>query len=308
MLAITLEAPNPKKLQVRNLLDFLIKYSSWLLYIFYIVLGSIFLFDRNPYQHHVFMTSAGNVSASVYNAANGLTSYFNLHDINEDLQRQNADLQSELLSVREQMRQLQEKYYGDTMVTIEPLSKCEFVIASAINNSVHFPKNYITINKGSVDGIKPEMGVVDQNGVVGIVSNVTDHYARVISLLNPDFALSCKVKKSEAFGSLTWELDRDGYDTAELREIPRHVVCHRGDTIVTSGFSAVFPEGIPVGVISDADENNKGNFKNLRVKLFTDFTKLATVRVISNAHLEEMKLVENPGDKKEENKNDQRKN
>ncbi len=286
---------------MRNLLDFLIKYSSWFLYMFYIVLGCVFLFDRNPYQHHVFMTSAGSVSATVYNTANGFTSYFNLHDINADLQRQNADLQSELLAMRDELRSLQEKYYGDTMVTITPLNKCEFIIASAINNSVHQPKNYITINKGANDGIKPEMGVVDQNGVVGIVSNVTDHYARVISLLNPDFSLSCKVAKSDAFGSLTWELDRDGYDTAELREIPRHVVCHRGDTIVTSGFSAVFPEGIPVGVISDADENNKGNFKNLRVKLFTDFTKLATVRVISNAHLDELKRVEDSGEKKDKN-------
>lgn len=263
-----------------------------MLYILYATISCVFLFDRNPYQHHVFMTSAGKVTSTVYDTANSFTSYFNLRDINDDLQRQNAELHSEMLALQSKLQYLEENLYGDTMTVVPELEKCDFIIASAINNSLHRPKNYITINKGALDGIKPEMGVVDQNGVVGIVSNVTDHYARVISLLNPDFALACKIKKNAAFGSLSWNLEQDGYDTAELREIPRHIVCAQGDTVVTSGYSAVFPAGIPVGVISDADENNKGNFRNLRIKLFTDFTQLSTVRVISNARLDEVKKVE----------------
>jgi rod shape-determining protein MreC len=124
------------------------------------------------------------------------------------------------------------------------------------------------------------MGVVDQNGVVGIVNLVGNHSARIISLLNPKMRLSCKVKGREFFGSLVW----DGRSPSEalLEEMPRHERFHKGDTIVTSGYSSVFPEGIPVGTIISHEKEHDDNFYALRIKLFTDFTTLSTVRVISN--------------------------
>lgn len=275
---------------MRNLIDFLVRYSSWILYLFYVVICCILLFDRNPFQHHVFMTSAGGVSSTLYDVTNSVTSYFNLREINDDLQRQNARLESEMLALRSQLENYQERYYGDTMTVVDPLVQCDFIIAGAINNSIHRPKNYITINKGKLDGIRPEMGIVDQNGVVGIVNIVTDNYARAISVLNPDFSLSCKVKGNDAFGSLIW--DGKDYREAILQEIPRHTVYEKGDTIVTSGYSAVFPEGIPVGVIIGDEKTIDDNFRTLRIRLFTDFSRLSTVRVISNAHLDELKEVE----------------
>ena len=130
------------------------------------------------------------------------------------------------------------------------------------------------------------MGVVDQNGVVGIVNVVGENSARIISLLNPNLRLSCKIKGNENFGSLVW----DGEDPtiALLEELPRHTVFHKGDTIVTSGFSSVFPEGIPIGTIISDKKGQNENFFTLKVKLRTDFTKLSTVRVVVNNMKEEI--------------------
>lgn len=275
---------------MRNLLDFLLKYSSWIVFTFYVVVSCIFLFDKNPYQHHIFMTSAGRLASSVYRLSNNITSYFGLRDINEDLQIQNARLEAEVVALRQQINRYAELQYADTMTVSEPLQSFNFVIAHVINNSIHRPYNYITINKGSADSIKPEMGVVDQNGVVGVVNIVGIHNSRVISLLNPNFRLSCKVKGNDAFGSLVW--DRKNHEEAILEELPRHTVYSAGDTVITSGYSAVFPEGIPVGIVVGSEKTIDDNFFTLRIKLLTDFSRLSTVRVIAGDKSEEIRQLE----------------
>lgn len=171
-------------------------------------------------------------------------------------------------------------------------------MAHVINNTIARPHNYITIEKGSLDGIRPEMGVVDQNGVVGIVNIVGPHTARVISLLNPHLRLSAKVKGSEQLGSLVWK----GKDSrrAVLEELPRHAKFHRGDTIVTSGFSTAFPEGVPIGRIVSAVRERDDNFYALNVELFTDFSTLSTVRVIDDRMAAELHEVEKPIDPDED--------
>ena len=150
--------------------------------------------------------------------------------------------------------------------------------------------NYITLDKGRLDGIEPEMGVVDQNGVVGIVSVVSDHAARVISLLNPNIRLSCKVKGSDYFGSLIWDGESPYYAT--LEEMPRHVQFSKGDTIVTSGYSSVFPEGLIVGTIEGNSKAKDDNFFTLKIKLSTDFTRLSVVRAIKSNIANELKELE----------------
>lgn len=283
---------------MRNLFDFLIKYSTWFVFTFFVIVSCIFLFDKNPYQHHVYMTSAGKFTAGIYDLSHNITSYFNLRETNEELQVQNARLEEELLGMKAQLQQYQERYYADTMTVFEPVRPYQFIIASVINNSIYRPFNHITINKGAKDGLRPEMGVIDQNGIVGVVNVVGDNYSRLISLLNPNFRLSCKVKGNEAFGSLVW----DGKDPqlALLEELPRHAVYNNGDTIVTSGYSSMFPEGIPVGIIAGSEKTIDDNFFTLRIKLLTDFSRLSTVRVISSDISAEIKAVE--AEKKEEKK------
>ncbi|PWL59323.1 MAG: rod shape-determining protein MreC [Bacteroidales bacterium] len=275
---------------MRNLLDFLIKYSKWFLFIIYVIISCMLLFNNNPYQHYIYLTSANKVSSLVFKTSGMVTSYFHLHDINEDLQRQNASLESEVIWLRKQLALRQEEITADSIARDSSLRQFDFILAHVISNSVSRVNNYITIEKGRLDSVKPEMGVVDQNGVVGIVNIVGDRSARVISLLNPEMRLSCKVKGREYFGSLVW--DGKSPHEALLEEMPRHEKFKKGDTIVTSGYSAVFPEGIPVGTIISHEKEHDDNFYALRIKLFTDFTTLSTVRVIRNNMKDELMSIQ----------------
>ena len=275
---------------MRNLLNFFIRYSAWFVFAAYFVVSCYLLFQKNPYQHHVCLTSAGTVASGIYDVTSNITGYINLRDINEDLQRRNAALESEVIALRHQARLLCQNIMQDSLKRVDSLSRFDFVIASVINNSVIRPYNFITINKGSADGIAPEMGVMDQNGVVGVTNVVSAHPARIISLLKPNFRLSCKLRGNDAFGSLVW----DGKSPSEaiLEELPKQVKFKTGDTIITSGYSAMFPEGIPVGVILGSTRGEDDNFHTLRIQLLTDFTTLSTVKVISNRDIVEISQVE----------------
>lgn len=227
-----------------------------------------------------------------------VTSYFDLRDINEDLQERNALLEMEVINLRNQVNDL--RLHADDSVSIPAnLNQYEFIVARVICNSITSANNYITINRGSKDGIRPEMGIVNQNGIVGTVDVVGAHASRVISLLNNNFRLSCKVKGSDSFGSLVWDGKSPYY--AMLEEMPRHVKYHRGDTIVTSGYSSVFPEGIIVGTIENDKKEVADNFISLRIKLTTDFTQLSTVRAIKSNIKDELDALNVQEEEKKEN-------
>lgn len=261
-----------------------------MLFCIYVIVSCVFFFGGNPYQHSVYLTSANAVSAYVYGTANNVTSYFGLRDINDDLQRRNAELETEVLALRTRLRQFEELEYAEKVPVDSALQRYRFIIAHVINNSINHPHNYITIEKGELDGIRPEMGVVDQNGIVGKVDIVGPHTSRVISLLNSNLPISCKVKRTQQVGSLKW----DGKDHTEaiLAELPRHATFQVGDTVVSSGYSTTFPEGVPVGVIMSEMKEYDDNFHTLRVKLFTDFSRLSTVRVIEDGLADELSKIE----------------
>lgn len=275
---------------MRNLLNFFIRYGAWFLFVFYAAISCFLLFQRNPFQHHVYLTSANAVVSGVYDVAANVTGYINLRDINADLQRRTADLESEVIALREHNRALRQQLLQDSLRTTDSLGRFRFILATVVNNSVVNPYNYITVNKGRLDSIQPEMGVMDQNGVVGVVNTVSDHHARIISLLNPNFRLSCKLRGNDAFGSLVWD-GKSPYE-AILEELPKQVRFHKGDTIITSGYSAVFPEGIPVGTIIGSTRGEDDNFNTLRIKLLTDFSTMSTVKVISNRDIADIRQAE----------------
>ena len=269
---------------MNNLLNFFVKHSAWFIFAVYVILSLVLLFKDNPYQQSVYLTSANQVSAAVYKAFNGVTSYFHLRDINESLQERNAALEMELIELRNQMADM--ALAKPDSLHQPALKQYSFVMAQVISNSIANPNNYITINRGYLDGVNPEMGVIDQNGVVGIVNVAGPHAARVISLLNPHIRLSCKLQGSGFYGSLVW----DGKDPryAMLEELPRHVEFHNGDTVVTSGYSAVFPPGLIVGTIVGKQTGKSASFESLRVKLTTNFSQLSNVRVITNGMKKEL--------------------
>ncbi|MDE5661836.1 MAG: rod shape-determining protein MreC, partial [Muribaculaceae bacterium] len=274
---------------MNELIGFLVRHSKWFVFAFFVVISCMLLFKDDPYRQHVYITSAGRLASTAYKGANNVTSYFNLHEINDDLNRRNAELQAEIVRLRETIDWMQEAGYADTMEVERDVRHFDFIVAHVINNSIAHPYNYLTINKGSKDGVKPELGVIDRNGVVGIVSNTGPNSARVISLLNPHFRLSCKIKRSDYFGSLVW--DGGSPSEAMLEELPRHTQFKVGDTIVTSGYSAVFPAGLPVGVVIDDDTDKNQNFFSLRIRLLADFTTLSNVQVVVNNQADELRAL-----------------
>ncbi len=273
---------------MNNLLNFFVKHSAWLVFMIYMILSLVLLFGDNPYQQSVYLTSANAVSATTYEALSSVSSYFHLKDINDDLQQRNALLEMELVTLRSQIKDLQ-MVASDSNLSAWP-QHFDFVMARVISNSISQPHNYITINRGSKQGVKPQMGVVDQNGVVGVVNVVGPNAARVISLLNTDMKLSCKLKNNDYFGSLVWDGRSPQY--AVLSDLPKHATFAKGDTVITSGFSALFPEGLIVGVVEGRDKGAEASFASLRVRLTTNFSQLSAVRVITNSMSQQLHELE----------------
>lgn len=281
---------------MQNLFNFLLRHSSWFLFLFYLIISLSFLFKSNAYQRSYYLNTSNRIVGNTLAISGNVKSYFDLNQINAALSDHNAQLEKKVLELEEQLSAaksaMSDTTYADTLSRV----KYNYIPAQVVNNSIGQLQNYITINRGSKDGIHKDMGVVDHNGIVGIVSAVSDHFSVVISVLNTKLRLSGKIKNSDFFGSLTW--DGLAPDQILLEELPRHVVYKEGDTIVTSGFSTVFPAGIPVGTIETSEKQANDNFFRLKIKLLTDFYRLRDVRVVKNEFDSERKALEESADTK----------
>lgn len=273
---------------MRNLLNFLIKYSTWFVFTFYVLISCILLVKSSSNHFSVYMSSANAIGRVVYGTASQVTEYFGLLAVNQRLQESNARLENEVLNLRQQLSQYQVLAL-DTTIEARTL-RFDYVGASVINNSTRHPRNHFTIDRGEVDGLKPGMGVVDQSGVVGIVDVTGKHTSRVISLLNQNQHFSAKIKHSPYVGSLSWK----GEDPtiAYLEEVPRHAKFHIGDTIVTSGFSTTFPEGIDIGTVMGKVKTNDDTFLVLKIRLASNFKTLGTVRIIKDRLKQELDSIQ----------------
>jgi rod shape-determining protein MreC len=234
---------------------------------------------------------AQDVTGKIYSVTSGFQSYLNLNAINVDLLKKIAELETEVYAYK-QMIELKEDSVQMGNVEIDSLNVLiyQFIQARVVNNNVSGVENYITLNRGSEDGIEVDMGVLSANGVVGVVMTTSSHHSVVIPVLNPKFHLSCKVKNSNYYGPLVW----DGKDAryTYLTELPRHVDFEVGDTIVTSGYSTIFPEGLPVGSIVDSQKQKDDNYNSVKIKLFTDFYTLNGVIIVKNSYQKEQKNIQ----------------
>lgn len=276
---------------MRNLLNFLIKYNYWFLFILLEVTSFVLLFRFNRYQQSIFFTSANAAAGKLYEAQNSITFYFHLKNVNEDLLDRNMILEQRIRTLENELADFRSDTTDYRSLDSIPI-QTEYTLRKAhvIKNSLNRLDNYLTLDRGEADGIRSEMGVVDANGVVGIVYKTTEHYSLVISLLNSKSSLSCKIQGSDYFGYLKWE----GGDSqhAYLRDLPRHAEFNVGDTVVTSGYSAVFPPGLVVGYIDELSDSHDGLSYLLKIRLATDFGQVNDVRVISVDGQNERQLLE----------------
>ena len=271
---------------MRNLLNYILRNSAWFLAILLIVFSLYLVFTHNSYQRSVYLTSANKISGNIYTLSNNVTSFFNLKSSNKILLEKNAQLERTVQLLKKEIVALA----GDTSA-IEAFTndsiqatQFEFIPADVVNSSISKFNNYITIDKGSQDGINPDMGVISANGVVGVVQNVSKHFSVIIPVINPKFRLAAKLKNSDNFGSIAW--DGRNAEEAQLREMPKHELFAVGDTVVT-GFSQIFPEGIVIGYTKEMGISPDDNFNTFNIDLSTNFHTLQHVLVINDKYYRE---------------------
>ncbi len=273
---------------MRNLIEFLTRHYHWLLFVILEAAGITLLFSYNNYQSSVFFSTANSMSGKCLEWTSKVTSYFNLEETNRKLTLRNTLLEQQLGSARKTI----EKLTDDTTLTRAELSpQYATISAKVVQNSINRTDNLITIDKGSADGVKKDMGVVSGTGVVGIVYLVGTHYSVVMPLLNSKSSISCTIRKRGYFGYLHWQGPDSRY--AYVEDVPRHAHYAKGDIIETSGYSAVFPKGITVGKVLCTFNSPDGLSFRIKIKLSTDFSNLHDVCIINAPEMLEQDRILN---------------
>lgn len=277
---------------MRNLFNFIIRNSHWLVATLLVAFSFYLVFTHNSYQRSVYLTSANNVTGWCYTVSENVTSFLLLKKSNQQLLERNAVLERELFALKEKVDHVENgdslrvSAFEDDSVNIPQF---DFIPAKVVNLSFSGVNNFITLNKGAVHGIKPDMGVISQNGVAGVVSNVSTNFSVVIPVINPKFRLSARLKNSKNYGSISW--DGKNIRQAQLKELPKHETFHEGDTVLTS-FSRIFPKNLIIGYVSETGKSVNDNFNTFNILLATDFYTLQDVLVIKDLFYEEQKALE----------------
>lgn len=270
---------------MRNVINFLIRFKAWFLFAAYVIVSLLLLFNFNDYQQSYYMTSANSFCASINGIRSEFTGYIGLKQVNRDLELQNSALLAEVQQLKLELLAAKEQV-PDTNSIIPQKKRFSYIVASVLSNNTNQRKNYFTINKGTRHGIKPGMGVISHKGMVGIVNVAGPNASRVISVLNETQHFSVKLAGTPYVGTLTWSNRNPKW--AYVEEVPRHAKFHKGDTIVSSGFSTTFPEGMPIGRVMATVKRKDDNFVTLKIRLIPDFERLETVWVINDIYKSEL--------------------
>lgn len=266
---------------MQQIINFIIRYKNFLLYIFLLTVSIAFTIQSHSYHQSSFFNSSNWISGNIYETSNSFFSYFDLDEENVKLFEENKRLRDQLFNL-----QLEDSVKLDS-------TQQSYTIATGniIKNSYANPRNYITIDKGHKDSVKPDMGVITSKGILGIVENTSDNFATVQSILNEKSNINAKIKNSDQFGSLVW--DTKNYNVVQLIDIPRMANLTVGDTIVTGGMSSIFPANIPIGTIQKFDLNNSQSLYTIDVALFNDMTNLKHIYIVNNTDREEIIALQN---------------
>ncbi len=262
---------------MQQIINFVIRHKNFLLYLFLMMVSLGFTVQSHSYHQSSFFNSSNWISGSIYQGFDGITSYFGLSQENQKLVDENKRLRKLLFN--------QETDSKDT-VSLPGRSIYTILSGKVIKNSYSDPRNYITIDLGSTDSLKADMGVITQKGILGIVENVSRNYATVQSILNEKSNINAKLKNTNHFGSLVWNTKR--FNIVQLVDIPRLVPLMVGDTIVTGGMSSIFPENVPIGTIQKFDLDTANSFYRIDVQLFNDMTNLKNVYIVQNVDRREI--------------------
>ena len=261
---------------MRNLLQFLTRYSNFLIFLILEVVAFILITTTQHYQYSAVFSSANRFVAGIENITSNISDYFHLQQINQQLAEENGLLKNQLI---QQANMLEKAVESDSNYTYSQLD-WDYVPAKIVRITTHNQHNYLTINKGLRDSIQVDMGVIGKDGVVGIVSAVGEKYSLVVPIIHTGMNLSCRLKTNNYIGRTQWNGLR--HDAVNLEDISRHVSVEVGDTVVTSGLTNVFPEGIMVGTVEETAMTDNDNYHRTTLRIATDYKTIKYVQVIRN--------------------------
>ena len=251
---------------MQNLLKIIARYSNFLVFILLEVVAFLLIAYNSAYPRSSILSTANRLVAWQYETIDEIGSYLHLKQVNQSLAEENAQLRN--------------------LLETDTAYKAEYASAKVVQMTFDRLHNYITINRGEQDGLYPGVGVRNEDGAVGIVRTVGEHYSIVQPIINTESRLSCRFSKNDYICTLEW--DGHNYQLARLADVATHMNVQAGDTIVTSGLSPAFPEGVPVGIVQDCYLNKGASYFTIHVKLNTDFRRLKYVTTIGNNNRTEL--------------------
>lgn len=271
---------------MQGLFQFIYNYRAFLLFVLLEVLCGWLIVRNNTYQGAAFFNSSNQYAAKMMQASRDVTDYLYLKEHNQQLAIENARLLAQYSQLRLSKQQAPAGYSLDSALA----AQFRFIAARVVNNTTRYAHNHLTIDKGSLDGIKPGMGVISPQGVIGVVKSCSPHYSTLVSVLHTDMQVSSQLKKNGQIGTAKW----NGLDAGKigLQYIPRHVEVKKGDTIVTSSYNSIFPQGILVGTIEEARTEGPETFYEIDLNLSVNFNRLSYVYVIQNYFKAEQDSIE----------------
>lgn len=260
---------------------FIQKYKYFLFFLFLEIVALLLTIQSNSYHKSLFVNSANSITGGFFDTTNTFFKYTSLKKENELLAEENAIL-------RNRLELNPTDLFFHEIDSIK--QKNIFYSAKVINNNYSKQNNFLTINKGSLDGLSIDMGVINHQGIIGVINNISDNYATVLSILNSNSKINVRLKNSHYFGTLAW--NGKDYKVSQLHDMQRQAPIHIGDTIVSGGKSTLFPEGIPIGIINDFEKSNK-KYKTINVQLFNDMSNIGYVQIVVNTQKDEILNLEN---------------
>ncbi len=271
---------------MRNLLAFFLKHQFLSLFILLEIVSAVMLMNSSSYQHMLGFNAASDISGEIYNVYDGMTDYFNLKKQNRQLLNENARLRNALLT----------SYLpADSNYSKKKDSSFRYIPAIVIHNTVNHVSNFIVLNKGKRQGIQKEMGVLSDKGIAGIIIGVSENYSLAMSLLNIHTHISARIKKDDQLVNVIW--NEKHRQRGEVVDIPAHIHLNKGDSIITSGNSFIFPAGLNIGVVHDFEKSKNHSLNKADLQFSTDFNSLHYVYIIKSLDKKEkMKLLEETGD------------
>lgn len=275
---------------MQQLIYFIQKFKYVLFFLLLQLISLFLIINNHSFHRSKFISSANSISGGIYKNRKSVTDYLNLTEQNKALVKENTYLRNAIALLKSKLDTTTNHLVLDT---IEYNQQYQYIDGIITKNEYHKAYNYLTINRGQKDSVSSEMAVINHKGVIGVTDAVSNSYARVRSILNRNNELNVRLKNKDItgnyyYGSVSW--DTKDIQIVQLSDIPRQATVSLTDTIVTSGRSAIFPEGIPVGSIINVDERENNNI--IQVKLFNDMKSLRDIHVISNFHKIEIKNLE----------------